>query len=397
MPSPTEVQNRRDIRDISRDPLRKVSELIINNAPIAPHFLQSIIHSKEDRMSEETSIYERIELCHLLHAIEPNNPIWNEAATFFSTYPRSADVAVSYLHTIGISRGKDRTIQLSPEWKNRRLPIEFMDIPHWLPKGKDTRFLTLAEKLARDSWNGYNAVKRDLTAPKENVSLLIQPAVNKTLEACRLSGCNTVCVIGISEDEVNAFKDKGVTVVGFNIGNSPKLNEMINHGDVISLEHRYGTINERTLEKGRCYIVQGDVINGLPFNDGSVAVMVNFVLHHVPFDKQLNVMREIARVAAPIGNDMSHRKAFVIGEDSNSFDLTLIKLSLNPAVTAWDAVMSQVRGVLTVEQLRENKSILAKQGMLLSFSETPDFPLPFKLLGLGRIIMPVSQILVAGY
>jgi hypothetical protein len=407
LPEMSEKQNVRkirDLREILKDPLQQIAEWRLRHLPVGGHILQDLVHGRKRGTEEENAIYQRIELCHKLHDIDPDNPIWNEAATFFSVYPRSADVAVSYLQTIGITCGKDRTLQLAPQWQKGKSLIEFMDVLEWLsrsnnPKSKGKDVQDLAKLLNDESWKGYREVKDDLTEPKESISVLIKPTIEKTLEAQRLSGCETVCVIGMSEDEANALAgNEDFAVVGLNIGISPELRKMRDEGKVILLKPEDVKDEKalKKLEKGKCYLIEGDATDGLPFADGTVVIDANFMLHHIPPEVQLKVVHEIARVSALIGEDHI-QKAFVIGEDSDSFDLMLWELSLNPAVTAWDAIISQVRGVLTVQNLKKNQDELRRRGIALFFEDVctlPDRlrgPLPYLFL------MPVTQVLVTGW
>ena len=374
--------------------------------PFVPYILEKRYqrsHRGEDALKEETTVTDRLRLCDLLHEHDRSNPFWPNAKTFFSLWPGDVNATLQHIESMGITCGKNRMITITNEeqWRSLPQPWEFMELPGSpLLEGASAELIALVAAAGRDSEKGYRRIKDILTVESGHPSLLIEPVVNETLRACERSGSRNVCVTGMSEDDVWAYKGKNVKLVGVNKWNSPELEKMIapDRQDVIVLTPKPGEIigpDELTTEKP--YLIQMDITKEeIPLKNHSFVVEGNYVAHHILRTYLLTFLHKIVQISAPIGTSGTEH-AFILGEDSRFWDLLLIKLGRNWPVTALDAITSQVGSYFTEEILQKYAPDLKKDGISLHVKNSPNMPLIIQRSPFVRYGMPVAQRIYTGY
>jgi hypothetical protein len=324
--------------------------------PILPHTLQRI-HQKEHPFTEPECIShdELLFLCDKLSEAYSETPLWKYAKGYFEVSSRGHYKAFQYLKSIGIG-SKFGQLALSPEWETMPL-LEFMDA--WqFPGLLSTETRNLAKRAQEESWRGYRKVKGDLTppgAPEETPSFLIQPVLGEVTRACKRSGVSNVVWLGPDVDEMWwGLQHPNLTVVGLNASNSPQLEGMIGKR-VTRLDKPKkprDTIDPSSLTSG-CYLMEWDVLkDGIPIRSGTAIYGMSYFVHHIPSDRQVEMMRNIARVATFANG----RQQFYISEDSLSFVMFMLMRTLNPdyPVTSWDAIMSYLRGKRLITTLKQS-------------------------------------------
>lgn len=356
-------------------------------SPTAPLFLAEINEARiqvlrtqleisSDREAVEARCESRIELSRRLQELDPENLTWYCAEEFFTAFPQGSEAVWDLFGRWGVFKEKGKLTP--PQGMEDVQPREFMDLEgktlERILQGKnltpemEVRVRELAEGAVEDSWRQYHVVKTALLrATPSNLleivvggrisqivgslieksdggrrHLLAHDFINGTLEMAEKNGLPIV-LLGVSADEIDALEAQhpgdDLIIMGIAKGYSSVLRQKVETGEVTELEIASGqTIDPRELKPGN-YLISADANEGLPFVDNSACVAMMYALHHNLRKEQLDLIKDMVRVAAKLGPG---KAAVHIVEPYSSPNLLRMVLEVNKRYSetaAFDAMV----------------------------------------------------------